>query len=619
MHFFQVALLGAFAAQAAAAPFSSSHAVHERRDYVPKAWMKRGRVDANVELPVRIGMTQSNLDKGHDLLMEVSHPGSKKYGQHYSAEEVADIFAPSQKTVDAVHEWLVSAGIAAEKISQSVNKQWMQFDASAFDLESLLGTKLFSSHRQPNPNAEIEKRTFGVTSGKGNGGFLPPLLKDLGMAIEALLAIPELQVCGTAITPICIQTLYNVTKPTKAAPGNQLGIFEDLGDVYSQTDLDLFFLSLAQSIPLGTHPTLKAVDGAVAPVNVLSAGPESDLDFQVAYPLIYPQNTILFQTDDPVYEANYTFNGFLNTFLDAIDGSYCSYVDPLDPPYPNPSNAPGAYKGKLQCGVYKPTNVISISYGGGEADLPPAYQKRQCAEFMKLGMQGVSVVLASGDSGVAGSPGEGGNADGCLGTGQIFAPDFPATCPYLTAVGGTTLPQGANVKTDAETAVTRFGSGGGFSNIYPRPAYQQAAVSAYLANYPPPYKSYSGVDNMNIGAGGGIYNKDGRGYPDVSSVGDNIVIFNKGAPTLIGGTSASAPIFASILNRINEERIAAGKSTVGFVNPTLYAHPQVLHDITIGNNPGCNTNGFAASNGWDPVTGLGTPNYPAMLKLFMSL
>lgn len=84
-------------------------------------------------------------------------------------------------------------------------------------------------------------------------------------------------------------------------------------------------------------------------------------DFQVAYPLIYPQNTILFQTDDPVYEANYTFNGFLNTFLDAIDGSYCSYVDPLDPPYPNPSNAPGAYKGKLQCGVYKPVSCTTLS------------------------------------------------------------------------------------------------------------------------------------------------------------------------------------------------------------------------------------------------------------------
>lgn len=63
---------------------------------------------------------------------------SPKYGQHYTAEEVADIFAPSRATVDAVHDRLVSAGIAAEKISQSVNKQWMQFDASTLDLESLL-------------------------------------------------------------------------------------------------------------------------------------------------------------------------------------------------------------------------------------------------------------------------------------------------------------------------------------------------------------------------------------------------------------------------------------------------------------------------------------------------
>lgn len=85
---------------------------------------------------------------------------------------------------------------------------------------------------------------------------------------------------------------------------------------------------------------------------------------------------------------------------------------------------------------------------------------------MKLGMQGVSIVVASGDSGVAGAAGDNGNDDGCLGTGQIFSPDFPATCPYITTVGATVLPPGADVNTDAETAVTRFGSGGGFSNIY---------------------------------------------------------------------------------------------------------------------------------------------------------
>jgi len=118
-------------------------------------------------------------------------------------------------------------------------------------------------------------------------------------------------------------------------------------------------------------------------------------------------------------------------------------------------------------------------------------------------------------------------------------------------------------------------------------------VSNYLTNHPPPYTSYSTTDDVGIGANGGIFNRNGRGYPDVSAIGDNVLIFNKGAPTLIGGTSAAAPVFASILTRINDERLKAGKSTVGFVNPTLYANPGAFHDITVGNNPGCNTNGFS--------------------------
>jgi len=134
-------------------------------------------------------------------------------------------------------------------------------------------------------------------------------------------------------------------------------------------------------IPRGTHPKLDAIDGAIAPVDVSDAGGESAIDFQVSYPIIYPQNSVLFQTDDPVYENNYTYGGFLNNFLDAIDGSYCTTGggnSPLDPPYPDPN--PGGYKGALQCGTYKPTNVISVSYGGKEADLPTSYQTRQCAE-----------------------------------------------------------------------------------------------------------------------------------------------------------------------------------------------------------------------------------------------
>lgn len=66
------------------------------------------------------------------------------------------------------------------------------------------------------------------------------------------------------------------------------------------------------------------------------------------------------------------------------------------------------------CGVFKPVPVISASYGEAEVDLPANYVKRQCNEFMKLGLQGVSMLFASGDYGVASFPGDPG-AKGCLG------------------------------------------------------------------------------------------------------------------------------------------------------------------------------------------------------------
>lgn len=348
---------------------------------------------------------------------------------------------------------------------------------------------------------------------------------------------------------------------------------------------------------------------------MFEAGSESNLDFQISYPIIWPQNSILFQTDDMQYEKNYNFTGFLNTFLDAIDGSYCDEISDLDPPYPNP--AEGGYKGSLQCGVYEPPNVISISYGSAEADLPISYQRRQCNEFMKLGTRGVSVVVASGDSGVAGRQGDP-TPSNCLGEkGNVFAPDFPASCPYLTAVGATVIPLGSHAKDHKEEAVSRFPSGGGFSNIYKQPDWQSKAVEDYFSKAKPSYPYYESVDNSSFGANGGIYNRIGRGYPDVSAIGDNVVIFTSGLPNVIGGTSASAPVFAAMLTRINEERLAANKSTVGYVNPTLYKHPEAFYDITKGTNPGCKTDGFSAAEGWDPVTGLGSPDYPALLKVFM--
>jgi len=86
-----------------------------------------------------------------------------------------------------------------------------------------------------------------------------------------------------------------------------------------------------------------------------------------------------------------------------------------------------------------------------------------------------------------------------------------------------------------------------------------------------------------------------QGLPADRNIGENI---------LEAGTSGACPIFAAIINRINEERLEIGKKPIGFLNPALYAAPSsIFHDIVSGTNPGCGSPGFSASEGWDPVTG----------------
>lgn len=137
----------------------------------------------------------------------------------------------------------------------------------------------------------------------------------------------------------------------------------------------------------------------------------------------------------------------------------------LDPTYPDPEG----YEGQLMCGVYKPTNVITISYGEQESDLPAYYQQRQCNEFLKLGLQGTSIFVASGDTGVGGYPG-GSNGDGsyygCLGSDDaVFSPTQPNSCPWLTNVGATKVYEGKTVF-EPESAVldegvfSNYSSGG---------------------------------------------------------------------------------------------------------------------------------------------------------------
>ena len=279
-----------------------------------------------------------------------------------------------------------------------------------------------------------------------------------------------------------------------------------------------------------------------------------------------------------------------------------------------PDTKPGGFDHAEDCGTLKPASVISTSYGQNEADLTPAYQNRQCNEYMKLGLAGVTFLYSSGDHGVAGNGGQCCTNAKCAGgtmnngTTGTFNPGFPATCPYITAVGATQIKPNTfvNASQPEEACQTVIYSGGGFSNVFPIPDYQKTEVAKYFSAHNPPYTATQYNNSQAV-----------RGYPDVSANGANYVVAVDGSLSLVFGTSASAPTFGSIITLINEERVKAGKPTVGFINPTLYANPGAFNDIVSGGNQGCGTPGFTAVEGWDPVTGLGTPNYEKLLQVFM--
>eukprot|EP01064_Diplonema_japonicum_P023503 TRINITY_DN3393_c0_g5_i1.p1 TRINITY_DN3393_c0_g5~~TRINITY_DN3393_c0_g5_i1.p1 ORF type:complete len:534 (+),score=156.77 TRINITY_DN3393_c0_g5_i1:49-1650(+) len=229
-------------------------------------------------------------------------------------------------------------------------------------------------------------------------------------------------------------------------------------------------------------------------------------------------------------------------------------------------------------------NLFSISYGEGENTLTPAYIQRSDVELQKIAARGITVLSSSGDNGAACSHGE-------------YVANFPASLPHITAVGATgTCQKGSGV--------AGFSSGG-FSRSYPMQAWQKAAVMGYLnktAILPP----------------ASVFNASGRGYPDVAACG-SVSICVGGGFMMVSGTSCSCPIFAGVLGLIIDARLAAGKAALGFVAPALYAahaaDNTVFNDVTSGASfGGCGGgDGWKAAPGWDPVTGLGTPNYQKLL------
>nr|POF12860.1 tripeptidyl-peptidase sed1 [Quercus suber] len=580
MLFEQLLAVSASVAVVFASPITSNYVVHERRSQHASAWAKVEDLDRRAVLPMRIGLKQSNLDKGYEWLNEVSHPESEKYGKHWSPKEVAEAFAPSTETVEAVKAWLHSSGIDASRTKLSQGLSWLDFDATVDEAEELLKTKYhvfehdatdvdfvyptlhFDAKLKPRDEEISRKRATRKGQGWPGSGSLP----KFGQLFPPG-PFTELEHCDTAIVPNCLRALYEFTPNVIANKKNSYGIVEYTPQAYVPHDLDTFFKNYSKQA-VGSRPILNSIDGGVNQQDAMS----------------------------------FDFNGESNLDLDdAIDASYCTYEggdDPIqDAIYPDPFAGAGTYQGPQNCGGFAATKVISTSYGYDENDFTPFYEQRQCNEYMKLGLLGVSVLYTSGDNGVAG------NGDQCVdpatgnyndGTSGMFNPGFPSNCPYVSSIGATQVKPGTNVVaalasgTQPEKACeTVIYSGGGFSNVFPLPSYQSAAVKGWFKNHPPPY----GADRFNT-------SQHSRGYPDFSANGANYLVALDNRTALVYGTSASSPTFGSILTLINQQRLSIGKSSIGFINPVAYAHPYIFNDITEGANPGCGTNGFSAVSGW---------------------
>jgi len=218
--------------------------------------------------------------------------------------------------------------------------------------------------------------------------------------------------------------------------------------------------------------------------------------------------------------------------------------------------------------------VLSSSWGWNPADAAS-----DDPIFQQFAAQGQSFVTASGD-------------EGQLNSSTYF---FPGVDPYVTEVGGTVLTTtGPGGSWSAETAWAQ--SGGGFISGTPIPVWQQL----------------KGVINSSNGGSMTL-----RNSPDVAAEAnfDNPTVINGSFVTGYGGTSFAAPRWAGFLALVNQQSLASGRGTVGFINPALYAlgvsksYSSAFHDITSGSNPPTSGSGkgFNAVPGYDLVTGWGSP------------
>jgi tripeptidyl-peptidase-1 len=536
--------------------------------------------DTTLELVFAVKNTRTGMAALEEELLEVSDPRSARYGQHLTREEMYDLVKPRQAHIDAVHTFLNRFGVTGVEVTPDM----ITAEVSVAVAEQMLAP---AGHKYQ----EVKHATGPTVHRLRSRGYsLPKEVADAVDLVAPTTFVPTIRTRKVVAksssslsssssssspdalfnTPKVLRSLYHVGDTDVGKEGKfKQAVTGFLGQTYSEGSLAAFykyFCGANQSFTCGENgdATKVVCEGDACKGG---GGTESMLDIEYINAM-----------GAGVHTEFWGFSG---------NNPYAKQQEPFMKWLYQAGNTSDADIPKL----------FSTSYGEDETEIPQAWSERTNAEFVKLGARGVSLLFASGDSGAAGD-------SGCAGPkNDIFVPQWPSGSPYVTAVGGTS---GGSASSPESVAGL---SSGGFSNRWKRPKWQTNATATYL-------KTAAKLPDSTH------FNNTGRGFPDIAAQAVNFIIVQFGIPLPgVSGTSCASPTAAGIFGLLNDDRAAAGKSSLGFLNPFIYQNMDAFSDITSGVNNGCgfSTSGFPAAKGWDAATGVGTPRYDKLKTAVLAL
>lgn len=575
-------------------------AVLYNRRVFPPGWSIVGRASPRQRMHLLVAVKQQNLDQLEAKFWAVSDPKSPSWRQHLSKEDISKIVASSPEHMGLVTGWLRDNLSKDAKVTATADA--VDIRCSVGDVERLFSTEIhvfvhdnghtilrsMGAHSVPQSILSAIDFVEGVTEFPMHRSPAKKVPKPDGATRQSTSTLPM-------VAPQTLLQMYSVPADQQLSHVSQ-GPAEFQGDAsFNKADLQTFF----QQTSLAAQNVSEIVgpyDGTV---------PDTEATLDVQYLLSVGQQQVNWYWTSDAWMYLWSHNFFNSDKVpDTVSISWGWAED----------QQCSAGIAQSQC------QTIGVS--------SEQYVSRVNVEFQKIGLRGISLLVASGDSGANGR-----SDSEC--TDQVLHSSFPASSPYVTAVGATQLQdpvfqlknpptactsQGSGyacasggTEVAVSSQVAGFTSGGGFSTYTPMPAYQQQAVEHYLttqaAKLPP----------------AGYFNRTHRGFPDIAALGNNFLIYMaaEGGWSLVGGTSAAAPTVAGVMAYLNDLSVKKSGKTLGFLNPLLYQMyqeaPEAFTDVVLGDNKctedGCfsTCQGYDAAAGWDPVTGLGTPVADKML------